>query len=186
MRRERPRVRREDGFAELQRLPVADHHQESDPLRPVRSRSPMKASCAARIVRCATSSTPTEPGLAPENIPEHAIEQRRLDPRQILPAVSRRHRHHVPFLHRYLGHPRPHRRARLRASDEQRKDGSSKPACVTTRRPPPTSTRTSSRAPTTPTSWRATRSSRTYTAITAGLSATYRIQDRAVPVAHQG
>ena len=38
---------------------------------------------------------------------------------------------------------------------------------------PPTSTRTSSRAPTSPTSWRATRNSRPTTPITAGVSATY-------------
>ncbi len=35
--RERPEFRRDDGYAELQRLRVADHHQEPGPRRPVRS-----------------------------------------------------------------------------------------------------------------------------------------------------
>ena len=64
---------------------------------------------------------PAEPGTCARAVSEHALEQRGFVPREILPAVPRCHRHHVPVLHRHLGRSRPHRRARLRTSDEQRK-----------------------------------------------------------------
>jgi hypothetical protein len=64
---------------------------------------------------------PAEPGAGARAVSEHALEQCGFVPREVLPAVPRRHRHDVPVLHRHLGRSRPHRRARLRASDEQRK-----------------------------------------------------------------
>jgi hypothetical protein len=80
-------------------------------------------------------------------------------------------------------------RARLRASAGYQvtpaATGSSKDGCATTRRPPRTSTPTSSRAPTTATSWRATRNSPPTTP-SRRASGHLRIQDRALPWLSKG
>ena len=133
---------------------------------------------------------PFTPGPPGRDLSEHALEQRRVGPREVLPALSRRHRRHVPLLHRHLGRHRPHRRARLRASARQATGaatGSSKAACVTTRRPsrrllPGHLPARRLRA----TSWRATRSSRPTTPSPPASSATYEFKIERFPWLSKG
>ncbi len=120
---------------------------------------------------------PDSAGPGIRDLSEHALEQRRVGPRQVLPALSRRHRHHVPVLHGHLGRHRPHRRDSATCIRSTRPGpaatGSSKAACATTRRPRPIST-----SDIFPRAGFANFMARdkelaTYNAITAGVTATY-------------